>query len=453
MNKDIHLSNTLSNKKEIFVPIDDKKIRMYVCGPTVYDDPHIGNARPLVIFDILFKVLKCKYGNKNVTYVRNITDIDDKIIEASKNKKISIKELSEDITNKFHKDCEYLNCDKPTFEPRATDNIALMINMVENLIKKNVGYESNKHVYFEVSKFKDYGKLSNKKQEELIAGSRVEESKNKKKQEDFVLWKPSTEDEPGWESPWGRGRPGWHLECSVMSKKYLGDKFDIHGGGRDLIFPHHENEIAQSRCANETEVFSNYWVHNGFITLSNEKMAKSQGNILKISDFKNNVNGQALRLALISAQYRQPLDWSDKLLDESQKTIDKWYKSYVGLDKPKLISDDDLLPLYDDLNTPKYIANLHKLFEKSQSGNLEDKKEFVSACNFIGLLTETKDEWENFKKNKSILNDELIEIKIKERNQARDNKNYELADKIRNELLEKGVQIEDKNGKTSWKFK
>ncbi len=453
MNKDILLSNSLSNKKEIFVPIDDRKIRMYVCGPTVYDDPHIGNARPLVIFDILFKVLKCKYGNKNVTYVRNITDIDDKIIEASKNKKISIKELSENITNRFHKDCEYLNCDKPTFEPRATDNIPLMINMVENLIKKNVAYESNKHVYFEVSKFKDYGKLSNKKQEELIAGSRVEESKNKKKQEDFVLWKPSKEDEPGWESPWGRGRPGWHLECSAMSKKYLGDKFDIHGGGRDLIFPHHENEIAQSRCANETEVFSNYWVHNGFITLSNEKMAKSQGNILKISDFKKNVNGQALRLALISAQYSQPLDWNDKLLDESQKIIDKWYKSYVGLDKPKLISDDDLLPLYDDLNTPKYIANLHKLFEKSQSGNLDDKKEFVSACNFIGLLTETQDEWENFKKNKSTLNVELIEIKIKERNQARYNKNYELADKIRNELLEKGVQIEDKDGKTSWKFK
>ncbi len=453
MNKDILLSNSLSNKKEIFVPIDDKKIRMYVCGPTVYDDPHIGNARPLVIFDILFKVLKCKYGSKNVTYVRNITDIDDKIIEASKNKNISIKELSEDITKRFHKDCEYLNCDKPTFEPRATDNIALMINMVENLIKKNIAYESNRHVYFEVSKFKDYGKLSNKKQEKLIAGSRVEESKNKKKQEDFVLWKPSTEDEPGWESPWGRGRPGWHLECSVMSKKYLGDKFDIHGGGRDLIFPHHENEIAQSRCANETEVFSNYWVHNGFITLSNEKMAKSQGNILKISDFKKNVNGQALRLALISAQYRQPLDWNDKLLDESQKTIDKWYKSYVELDKLKLISNDDLLPLYDDLNTPKYIANLHKLFEKSQSGNLEDKKIFVSACNFIGLLTETKGEWENFKKNKYILNDELIEIKIKERNQARDNKNYELADKIRNELLEKGVQIEDKDGKTSWKFK
>ena len=209
----------------------------------------------------------------------------------------------------------------------------------------------------------------------------------------------------------------------------------------------------RSCCANDTEVFSNYWVHNGFITLSNEKMAKSQGNILKISDFKNNVNGQALRLALISAHYRQPLDWNDKLLEESQKTIDKWYKSYVELNKPKLISDDDLYPLYDDLNTPKYIANLHMLYEKSQSGNLEDKQEFVSACNFVGLLTETKDEWDKFKKNKSDLTDEIVETKIKERNQARDDKNYELADKIRNELLEKGVQIEDKDGKTSWKFK
>ena len=241
---------------------------------------------------------------------------------------------------------------KTKFSTKATENINEMIEMINKLIKKGFAYESNKHIYFEVKKFKDYGKLSNKKVEDLISGSRVEVSSNKKNAEDFVLWKPSNEDEPSWSSPWGNGRPGWHLECSVMSKKYLGDKFDIHGGGRDLIFPHHENEIAQSRCANETD-FANYWVHNGFITLSNEKMAKSQGNILKISDFKKNINGQALRLALISAHYRQPLDWNDKLLEESQKTIDKWYKSYVELDKPKLISDDDLYPLYDDLNTPK----------------------------------------------------------------------------------------------------
>ena len=453
MNKDILLSNSLSNKKEIFVPIDDKKIRMYVCGPTVYDDPHIGNARPLVIFDILFKVLKCKYGKKNVTYVRNITDIDDKIIESSKDKKISIKELTEDITNRFHQDCDYLNCDKPTFEPKATENIALMINMIENLINKNVAYESNQHVYFEVSKFEDYGKLSNKKLDELITGSRVEESENKKKQEDFVLWKPSTEDEPGWESPWGRGRPGWHLECSVMSKKYLGDKFDIHGGGRDLIFPHHENEIAQSRCANDTDVFSNYWVHNGFITLSNEKMAKSVGNILKINDFKSTDNGQVLRLALISTHYKQSLDWNENLLSECSKTIDKWYNSYVEIKKPRLIPDEVLLPLYDDLNTPKYIANLHKLFDKSQSGNLEDKEIFVSACNFIGLLLQNKKEWINFKEKKSDVDVNYIKNKIKQRNKARDDKNYELADEIRDDLLEKGVQIEDKDGKTSWKFK
>ena len=453
MNKDIFLTNSYGGKKEKFQPIDENNIKMYVCGPTVYDDPHIGNARPLVVFDLLFKVLKCKYGNDKVTYVRNITDIDDKIIQSAKENKISIKDLTIKINNNFQEDCNYLICEKPSFQPKATENIKEMIEMISILVEKGFAYESENHIYFEVNKFKDYGKLSNKKIDALISGSRVEVSSNKRNAEDFVLWKPSKEDEPSWTSPWGKGRPGWHLECSAMSKKYLGDKFDIHGGGRDLLFPHHENEIAQSCCANGTETFSNYWVHNGFITQSNEKMSKSQGNILKISDFKENVNGQVLRLALISAHYRQPLDWNDKLLEESQKTIDKWYKSYVELDKPKLISDDDLYPLYDDLNTPKYIANLHKLYEISQSGNLEDKKVFVSACNFVGLLTETKEEWNNFKKNKSTLSNELIEIKIKERNKARDDKNYELADKIRNELLEKGVQIEDKDGKTSWKFK
>ncbi len=453
MNKDIFLTNSYGSKKEKFLPIDENNIKMYVCGPTVYDDPHIGNARPLVIFDLLFKVLKCKYGNDKVTYIRNITDIDDKIIQSAKDKKITIKDLTTKINKNFQEDCNYLNCEKPSFQPKATENINEMIQMIKNLIEKGFAYVNKNHVYFEVRKFKGYGKLSNKKIDDLISGSRVEVSSNKKNAEDFVLWKPSNESEPSWTSPWGEGRPGWHLECSAMSKKYLGDKFDIHGGGRDLLFPHHENEIAQSCCSNGTEVFANYWVHNGFITQSNEKMSKSQGNILKISSFRENVNGQAVRLALLSAHYRQPLDWNDKLLEESRKTIDKWYKSYIELDKLKLISDDDLYPLYDDLNTPKYIANLHKLYEKSLSGNLEDKKEFVSACNFVGLLNETKEEWNNFKKNKSALSNDLIEIKIKERNKARDDKNYELADKIRNELLEKGVQIEDKDGKTSWKFK
>ena len=453
MNKDFYLFNSLGNKKEKFVPINTNKIGMYVCGPTVYDDPHIGNARPLVIFDILFKVLKCKFGKKNVTYVRNITDIDDKIIQSSLEKKISTQELTNKVTKNFHEDCIYLGCEDPNFEPKATENISLMIEMISKLIEKGYAYLNKGHVYFEVKKFKDYGNLSNKKLDELIAGSRVEVSENKKNPEDFVLWKPSTDNESFWESPWGNGRPGWHLECSVMSKKYLGDKFDIHGGGRDLIFPHHENEIAQSRCANENESLAKYWVHNGFITTSNEKMAKSQGNILKINDFRNKINGQVLRLALISAHYKQSLDWNDKLINDCQNTVNKWYDAYVELDKKVLIPEEYLDPLYDDLNTPGYIANLHKLFEKAQKGELKDKEIFTSACNFIGLLNETKNKWLDFKKSKLNISEKEIKDKIFERNEARDNKNYELADKIRKELLNKGVIIEDKDGKTDWKFK
>ena len=453
MNKDIFLTNSLGNKKEKFIPINPKKIGMYVCGPTVYDNPHIGNARPLVVFDILFKVLKCKYGNKEVTYVRNITDIDDKIIASSIEKKITINDLTKKITDIFHDDCKYLNCENPTHEPKATENISLMIEMISTLIKNKFAYENNNHVYFEVKKFKDYGKLSNKNLDELIAGARVEISENKNNPADFVLWKPSVESEPSWDSPWGKGRPGWHLECSVMSKKFLGDKFDIHGGGRDLIFPHHENEIAQSRCANENETFANFWVHNGFITISNEKMSKSQGNILKIGDFKNKVSGQVLRLALISSHYKQPLDWNDKLLSECEKTINKWYESFIEIKKQTLIPDEYLSPLYDDLNTPGFIANLHKLFEKSQNGTDIDKQIFVSACNFVGLLNENKDTWNKFKKNKLKITEDEIKQKINERNNARKNKDYKLADKIRNDLVDKGVLIEDKDDKTLWKFK
>ena len=453
MNKDIFLTNNLSNKKEKFVPIDKKKIGMYVCGPTVYDDPHIGNARPLVIFDILFRVLKCKYGNQSVNYIRNITDIDDKIIQASQDKKISVSEITKKVTKNFHDDCIFLNCQKPTEEPKATENINLMIDMINELLKKNFAYKKNGHVYFEVNKFKEYGKLSNKKLEDLIAGSRVEISENKKNPEDFVLWKPSNESEPSWKSPWGQGRPGWHLECSAMSKRFLGNELDIHGGGIDLLFPHHENEIAQSRCANDTKVFANYWVHNAFITISNEKMAKSQGNILKINDFKEKVSGQILRFALMSAHYKQPLDWNDKLLKECKNTIDKWYQIYLSLKTPLKIPNEMLLPLYDDLNTPGYISNLHNLFDKAKNGNENDKKIFISACNFVGLLNETKDQWLEFKKKKSLISEQDIIKKIDLRNKARENKDYKEADRIRNELLDKGVLIEDKDGKTIWKFR
>ena len=452
MNREIHLSNSLGNKKEIFEPLDKKNIGMYVCGPTVYDDPHIGNARPIVVFDLLFKVLKCKYGKEFVTYVRNITDIDDKIIESSKKKNISISKLTEKIIKTFHDDCNYLNCEAPTHEPKATENIKLMIKMIEDLISKKYAYENNKHVYFKVKSFKDYGKLSNKKLDDLIAGSRVDISENKNNPEDFVLWKPSKENEPFWSSPWGKGRPGWHLECSVMSKKYLGETFDIHGGGRDLIFPHHENEIAQSVCVNNKK-FANYWVHNGFITISKEKMAKSQGNILKIKSFKNKYNGQVLRLALMSSHYRQPLDWNDQLMEECYKTLNKWYSCYLKLNKKVLIDDDDLMPLYDDLNTPGYISVLHKLFDKAKSGRLKDKEKFIAGCNFVGLLEESQEDWLSFKKSKINVSENEIKLLIDKRNLARNSKNYDLADKIRKELLDKGVLIEDKDGKTNWKIK
>jgi cysteinyl-tRNA synthetase len=449
MNKDIFLTNNLSNKKEKFVPIDENNIGMYVCGPTVYDDPHIGNARPIVIFDILFKILKKKFSN--VTYVRNITDVDDKIIKSSKEKNISISDLTQTVIKSFNEDCNYLNCENPSHQPKATEHIDLMIEMISELIKKGFAYENNQHVYFEVKKFDDYGKLSNKKLEDLIAGSRIEVSDNKKNSEDFVLWKPSIDDEPAWDSPWGKGRPGWHLECSAMSKKFLGNEFDIHGGGIDLIFPHHENEIAQSRCANDTDVFANYWLHNAFITMSNEKMAKSQGNILKIKDFRNKVSGQVLRLALISAHYKQPLDWNDKLLEDCQNTIDKWYNVYLPSENN--LDDEIISPLYDDINTPGYIANLHKLYDKANKGDEKDKQIFNSACNFIGLLQETKEEWLNHKKGKLDISEEEIENKIELRNNARANKNYKEADNIRDYLLDKGVLIEDKDGKTIWKFK
>ncbi|MDC3042533.1 cysteine--tRNA ligase [Candidatus Pelagibacter sp.] len=451
MSLDIFLTNNLTNKKEKFIPKDKNNVRMYVCGPTVYDDPHIGNARPVVIFDILFKLLKKEFPN--VTYVRNITDVDDKIIKSAKENKITILDLTKKITQNFNEDCIYLNCEKPNHEPKATEHISEMIEMISELIKKGFAYENKNHVYFEVKKFKDYGRLSNKKLDELVAGSRIEVSDKKKNPEDFVLWKPSETDEPSWDSPWGQGRPGWHLECSAMSKKYLGKEFDVHGGGVDLLFPHHENEIAQSRCANDTKVFANYWLHNAFITISNEKMAKSQGNILKIKDFRNNKSGQVLRLALMSAHYRQPLDWNDKLLEDCENTISKWYNVYSNNTSNVKISYQILKPLFDDLNTPGYIANLHKLYDDASKGSDEDKRLFVSACNFVGLLNETKEDWLKFKKSNVSISENEILININKRNQARLNKNYKEADKIRNELLDKGVLIEDKDGKTIWKFK
>ena len=449
MNK-LQLTNSFTRKKETFNPIDPKKISLYSCGPTVYDKPHVGNARTLVVFDMLFRILKLTYG-QNVLYVRNITDVDDKIIEASKKNKKSINEITENITKIFHKDCESLNCLKPTKEPKATEHIKEMIEMTSSLIKKKFAYENEGHVYFSVASYKDYGKLSNKNLDELKSGSRIEVSNLKKDPMDFVLWKPSSAADPGWESPWGRGRPGWHLECSVMSEKYLGKTFDIHGGGLDLIFPHHENEIAQSCCNNSLDRLANYWVHNGFVTINKEKMSKSLGNVISISDAVSKYSGQVVRLALLSAHYSQPLDWNNDLLNQQKKTIDKWYNLYEETNEVNISEISD--SLFDDLNTPGFIAKLHELYSDAIKGDNKKKIIFNNACRFLGLFNISKNEWQNLKKRRLNISENTILKKIDERAKAKKDGNFDLADKIRNDLFDQGILIEDHKEKTIWKFK
>ena len=449
MNK-LQLTNSFTRKKETFNPIDPKKISLYSCGPTVYDKPHVGNARTLVVFDMLFRILKLTYG-QNVLYVRNITDVDDKIIEASKKNKKSINEITENITKIFHKDCESLNCLKPTKEPKATEHIKEMIEMTSSLIKKKFAYENEGHVYFSVASYKDYGKLSNKNLDELKSGSRIEVSNLKKDPMDFVLWKPSSAADPGWESPWGRGRPGWHLECSVMSEKYLGKTFDIHGGGLDLIFPHHENEIAQSCCNNSLDRLANYWVHNGFVTINKEKMSKSLGNVISISDAVSKYSGQVVRLALLSAHYSQPLDWNNDLLNQQKKTIDKWYNLYEETNEVNISEISD--SLFDDLNTPGFIAKLHELYSDAIKGDNKKKIIFNNACRFLGLFNISKNEWQNLKKRRLNISENTILKKIDERAKAKKDGNFDLADKIRNDLFDQGILIEDQKEKTIWKLK
>ena len=446
----LQLTNSLSKKKEIFKPINSKKISLYACGPTVYDNPHVGNARSLVVFDVLFRILREIYGS-NVNYIRNITDVDDKIIEASKKNKKNINEITKEVTKVFHENCKSLNCLTPTVEPKATDHIKEMIEMTSSLISKGFAYENKGHVYFAVNSFKDYGKLSNKNLDELKAGSRVEISNLKKNPLDFVLWKPSENIDPGWDSPWGKGRPGWHLECSVMSEKYLGKNFDIHGGGLDLIFPHHENEIAQSCSNNSTKSFANYWVHNGFVTFNKEKMSKSLGNIVTISDAVKQYSGQVVRLALLSAHYSQPLDWNNELLQNQKNTIDKWYNLYEETKDENILDISETL--LDDLNTPGFIAKIHELYNTANNGDKKSKSLFNNACKLIGLFNINKEKWENLKKSNVKVSDEYISKKIAERTKAKKNKNFALADKIRRDLLEQGIVIEDQQDKTVWKLK
>ena len=446
----LKIYNTLSREKEEFIPLNKNSVGMYVCGPTVYDEPHIGNARPLIVFDLLFRILIKNFGKNKVNYVRNITDIDDKIIQKANELKINISELTKSVTDIFLSDCKYLNCLIPNHQPKATDNIVGMIQMIENLLAKKFAYIKDGNVYFNVNKFKDYGKLSNKNPKDLISGSRVEISKLKNNPLDFVLWKPSKDKEPFWESPWGKGRPGWHIECSAMSEKYLGKEFDLHCGGLDLIFPHHENEIAQSICANDSSIFAKYWMHNGYVTVDGKKMSKSDGNFITINNLKNNFNGQVVRLSILGTHYRQPLDWNLKILETNKKILENWYSFYSPNEEH--ISDEIFNILLDDLNTPKFITSIHSLYNKAKTGDVKARKDLNSALKFIGLFNENEEQF-NVLRKKTKLDLSEIEKLIEQRNLARKNKDFQKADTIRLDLEKNGILIEDLNDKTHWKHK
>ena len=451
----LQIYDTFSNEKKLFEPIDPSNVRMYVCGPTVYDFPHVGNARPVIVFDLLFRLLRRIYGIDNVTYVRNITDVDDKIINAARENNEDIKSLTERTIKFFHDDASYIGALEPTFEPKATDHINDMIDIISCLIDKDYAYVAEDNVLFSANKFSKYGQLSGKNLDDMIAGSRVEVESFKRSSSDFVLWKPSKSSEPGWESPWGKGRPGWHIECSAMSEKLLGKNFDIHGGGQDLIFPHHENEIAQSECANN-EKFANYWLHNGFVNVEGNKMSKSEGNFVTVNQLKQKYQGEVIRLAMISTHYRQPLNWTENNLIECKKTLDKWYQliseNNFSFDNEK-ISSEVINALEDDLNTPKAISILHQLYKDCKSNDKNTVETFLSSANFLGILINTTSEWLSWGKEKLSLDENQIELLISERMSARDDGNFEKADKIRNNLEQKGILLEDNEGKTTWRFK
>ena len=452
----LNLYDTFSNSKKKFEPIDPKNIRMYVCGPTVYDYPHVGNARPVIVFDILFRILQNLYGTEHVTYVRNITDVDDKIINASQENNEDINELTSRTINYFHTDAKYIGAMEPSFEPRATDHIDEMIDIIETLIEKNYAYVAENNVLFSSTKFSKYGSLSGKNLEEMIAGSRVDVESYKQEASDFILWKPSKDNEPGWDSPWGKGRPGWHIECSAMSEKLLGKTFDIHGGGQDLIFPHHENEIAQSECANG-EKFANYWVHNGFVTVEGSKMAKSDGNFVTVNELKEKYQGEVIRLTMILTHYRQPLNWTNDNLQESKKTLDKWYQYFSEFDfKPDLsvkIDENVMNALNDDMNTPQAIAELHKLFKNCKSDDQDSLNQFLISAQFLGLMNDEPSQWLSWGKDNISVDQNKIESLIAQRNTARANKDFAEADRIRDELENLGIVLEDKGTETTWKTK
>ena len=454
--------NTHSGKKEDFIPINPEHIKIYACGPTVYNYAHIGNARMAVVFDTLVRVLRDIYPK--VTYVSNITDIDDKIIDASNELKVPIEEITNKYTNIYNEDMSKLLVQAPDIQPKATEYIPEMIALIDDLIDKNHAYEKDGHVLFHVPSYENYGSLSKRNREEQIAGSRVEIAPFKKDPADFVLWKPSNDKQPGWDSPWGYGRPGWHTECSAMSEKTLGLPFDIHGGGRDLTFPHHENEIAQSCCSsadiNNPNSYVNYWMHNGFVTVNGEKMSKSLGNISLVKDLTDSNHGEVIRLALLSSHYRQALDWNEKVIHQSKRLLDKLYNllneiKEVEPSKDLSMSDSFISPLLDDLNTPGLIANLNKMIKDFHSISENElplfKTNLIRATNLIGVGQSSYKDWLSVK-NKNI-DEEKINILIAERLEAKKIKDFERADQIRQELSDMNIEIKDNQQGTDWSVK
>jgi cysteinyl-tRNA synthetase len=427
---------------------------MYVCGPTVYDFAHIGNARPVIVFDVLFRLLRHVYGEKHVTYVRNITDVDDKINARAAERGVSIREVTEETYKNFKEDVAALGCLPPTAEPRATEHIGEMKALIERLVKSGNAYVAEDHVLFHVASMKDYGRLSNRSLDEMIAGARVEVAPFKKDPMDFVLWKPSDAGEPAWPSPAGiekAGRPGWHIECSAMSWKHLGETFDIHGGGIDLVFPHHENEIAQSRCAFQTPVMANYWMHNGFLQVEGEKMSKSLGNFVTIHELLKDWPGEVVRFTMLQTHYRQPINWTLGGLREAQKSLDHWYK-LTSDSAPGYLCADAVDALLDDLNTPKAFAAMHELRTEAAKGTKPAAASLKASAQLIGLLQLSSAQWLGFRPASVAVDENKVVSLIEARNSARKAKNFKEADRIRDELKAMGIELEDtKDGKTQWK--
>lgn len=438
------LHNTMTREKSEFKPIDAGNVRMYVCGPTVYDYAHIGNARPVVVFDVLFRLLQSAYPK--VTYVRNITDIDDKIMNAAAANGETIGDLTARTEKQFNADMGALGALLPTHTPRATEYVKQMLALIKKLVLHDCAYQAEGHVLFDAHAMPHYGRLSRRSKDEQIAGARVDVAPYKKNPEDFVLWKPSAPDQPGWDSEFGRGRPGWHIECSAMAGALLGETFDIHGGGIDLIFPHHENEIAQSCCANGTDEMARVWMHNGFLTVNGEKMSKSLGNFFTVHDLLQKWDGEVIRYALLSAHYRQPLDFTDELLAQSKAALDK---TYLALRGHKVEAEPNVLPesgLLDDLNTPLALTKIHEWTTALNKHDYDAIDKIRSLGKILGLFQKDPEDW-----LQGGADAEMIENKIRERYAAKKNKDFKTADAIRDELLAMGIILEDIPTGTTWR--